>query len=844
MKIKNALLWAFTLSFFIALPAHAGHFSDVLDNAPNATAINYLTDVGVVQGYPDQTFRPTQQVNRVEFLKLVLESSDVDTDTQKPTPFPDVDESAWYGQYVRKAYAEGWIEGYPDGTFKPEQTINKVEALKIIGEVQQWELPESVEEAPFDDVEPGQWFTPYVAYAKAKNYLEERTVIYLPDWPLSRGQISELIFRSYITRNSGSDEFSLNLANRYPPSEFVGTGETEPISVTSPPPENTETETVEFSPYPFEMHETDTFEGIDLDAAFPNTFYVNEVYYLDGAVTSGSPSQVFVFLAPEGNNNSNDYSNYVSDVETKQFSIPIIFREPGNFKMGIIRGNAGESKVVEISVLPELPSMPSTVNNKTPTALNVTYENFHTTFSWNDSGSELIKLHIFQDNASKTYYFRQGREGFSVDYNDFLNFEETTTHFTVQAATLSNDAPLELKSTWSDSFKQSFEAVEHQYSEIFDAFISVNSLPEKFETVQPIQFTGTTNAEIFLEAAVIKPDGFVDLFDLSSSSQLGSYFGSATIPDGGSFTFSYQPTTPGTYILEINGIDGSAVLNTSIYVANGIPLLPGFFDLNLYAQPEPITNLQDARNQLLQLINQERQAVGLASVSLDSELSKLAQAHSDDMVARDFFGHINPDGQSPDDRRIARGIPMPVGENLAISPTIPYTHHGLMQSAIHRNNILDPDWTKVGIGLATDASGSIYTTQEFSSETYTEAQLDIIEQNILAAMNARRANAGLSALQTGSDVEFIANEWSTKMAEQSFFDFESPDGETLSGLVTAHAPGKPVQALILESSSSKKLEDEAIQSNEVTNNMWTKVGIGVKNDATGKLKTTVLFTTN
>lgn len=842
MKSKIRSLSLFALLFFMAPAlAEAGRFLDVSDSSSYATSISYLADVGVIQGYPDQTFRPDQPVNRVEFLKLVLESSDIVADVGTPTPFPDIDESAWYGKYVRKARDEGWIEGYPDGTFKPQQNINKVEALKIIGEVQGWELSQTIEENPFSDITPDEWFTPYVAYAKNRNFLEERTSRYFPELLLSRAQISELLFRAYITRKSGSDEYSQTLPFRYPPSTFVGVEAEE----TSPQAEPVVTEEKEFTPYAFENYAPDFFDNVTLSSSFPNIFYENEVYYVEGTIHSGSHSTAFVFLAPEGNENPEEYANYVSEIENGTFRIPVTFRETGNFKMGLILGNSGESKIVDVSVLPDLPDMPSSATLHKPLSPKVQYKNEQTTFSWNNNDADFIKLTVSQDSNKKmVFYFRQNIQSYDVDYTDFQDFTETTTYFSVEGADLQTTGPLEFSSNWSLPSSQSFQATEHNYSEILDSLITLNSFQGSLDSVQAISFSGTTNADIFREVAVTRPDGFVDLFNIEGSGAFTDYYGADVIPKGNSFTFQYQPQSAGTYLVELNGIDGSAVINTPVYVKNGVPLTPDFFDLNLYTQPTQNFDLGSARNELLNLINEERKAVGLPAVTLDNDLNKLALSHSNDMVERKFFGHINPDGETPNDRRIKFGIPVPVGENLAISPTVLYTHKGLMQSGIHRANILDPAWTRVGLGITQNGSGALYTAQEFASQPYAESDLTNIEQNLLNAINATRSNANLSSLTIGNDVQYVADEWSKKMADQNFFDFTSPNGESLSDLVAEYAPGKVVQALILESASQSKLLDEAASHPEIIKTQWRKTGIGVKNDSTGTLKVTILLTTS
>ncbi len=108
-------------------------FSDVDTAFHEYTAINWLEDQGVVEGYSDMTFKPDQPVNRAEFLKMLYETIGMKGKT--PTlPFPDVPYNTWYTKYVQEAYSTGVIQGYPDGYFRPDNQINVVEALKIIDE--------------------------------------------------------------------------------------------------------------------------------------------------------------------------------------------------------------------------------------------------------------------------------------------------------------------------------------------------------------------------------------------------------------------------------------------------------------------------------------------------------------------------------------------------------------------------------------------------------------------------------------------------------------------------------------------------------------------------------------
>lgn len=116
------------------------------------------------------------------------------------------------------------------------------------------------------------------------------------------------------------------------------------------------------------------------------------------------------------------------------------------------------------------------------------------------------------------------------------------------------------------------------------------------------------------------------------------------------------------------------------------------------------------------LMNADRQANGLPALKLNMNIVKVARAHGQDMINRKFFAHENPDGQSPFDRMQAAGISFRyAGENLAINRNVTAAEQAFMNSSGHRANILNPNYTEVGIGVRYDAAGSVYVVQNFIS---------------------------------------------------------------------------------------------------------------------------------
>lgn len=109
-----------------------GWFSDVRGCHSYYPAINYVKERGIVEGYPDGTFHPDAPINRAEFLKILLGMREDDGRMCTVAAFSDVPMAAWYGQAVHKARCRGIIDGYPDGTFRPGNPINYAEAAKIV----------------------------------------------------------------------------------------------------------------------------------------------------------------------------------------------------------------------------------------------------------------------------------------------------------------------------------------------------------------------------------------------------------------------------------------------------------------------------------------------------------------------------------------------------------------------------------------------------------------------------------------------------------------------------------------------------------------------------------------
>ncbi len=121
--------------------------------------------------------------------------------------------------------------------------------------------------------------------------------------------------------------------------------------------------------------------------------------------------------------------------------------------------------------------------------------------------------------------------------------------------------------------------------------------------------------------------------------------------------------------------------------------------------------------QVLEVVNAERGKAGCGPLALNGKLTSAAQRHSEDMAARHYFDHTNPDGKGPGDRVTAAGYSwQSVGENIAAGQGSPADVMGSwMNSPGHRANIVNCGFREMGLGMYDDASGGPWWTQVFAT---------------------------------------------------------------------------------------------------------------------------------
>ena len=180
--MKKLLVMLLALVFVISMATAAYAYTDTDDlSTVQQDAIYRLTALGVFNGYPNGTFGAKNLITRAEFAKItcvVAGLGDVSSImANTPSSFSDVGVGLWYTGYINVAASQGYIHGYPDGTFKPNQLIKMSEVVTMLMRV-----------AGYNDNLAGPWPFDYIAEAGKQDVTDD--VIFVSNASALRGDVA------------------------------------------------------------------------------------------------------------------------------------------------------------------------------------------------------------------------------------------------------------------------------------------------------------------------------------------------------------------------------------------------------------------------------------------------------------------------------------------------------------------------------------------------------------------------------------------------------------------------------------------------------------------------------
>ncbi len=185
------LLALLYLACALARPADAAAFSDTSGHWAEA-AIEQAAKSGYIKGYPEGTFRPDQRVSRAEFVAVLNAAFGVPKATSTAISFKDVSAKDWFAEAVRSAVAAGYASGYPDGTFRPYQSVTRVEAAVFLARVLNISGNAALKFADASQID--EWARPAVAALVEKGVLSGYPDgTFRPQRPITRAEAVVLV---------------------------------------------------------------------------------------------------------------------------------------------------------------------------------------------------------------------------------------------------------------------------------------------------------------------------------------------------------------------------------------------------------------------------------------------------------------------------------------------------------------------------------------------------------------------------------------------------------------------------------------------------------------------------
>ncbi|MBS4872117.1 MAG: S-layer homology domain-containing protein [Peptoniphilus sp. oral taxon 375] len=149
-------------------------YKDIPDDLWSATAISYMSKLGLVKGYPDGNFKPFANISRAEFAAMATRFAQL---TGGSKTFTDVPKDHWAYESIQRAAEAGWVSGYPDGSFKPDQAISRAEVVAITNRMlnrfadEEYVNHNPQEIIPYKDMEKTHWaYYPIVEATNGHSY--------------------------------------------------------------------------------------------------------------------------------------------------------------------------------------------------------------------------------------------------------------------------------------------------------------------------------------------------------------------------------------------------------------------------------------------------------------------------------------------------------------------------------------------------------------------------------------------------------------------------------------------------------------------------------------------------
>jgi hypothetical protein len=209
---KKLIIFGLSLSILLIPSAQALRFSDdALLPTWAVDAVDEVQEQKIMTGFGDNTFRPDRILNRAEALVILFRLKRVDLDevgATGDTKFKDVPLDAWFSKAVGEAVKQEWITGFPDGTFRPGQNLNRAEWATLI--MRAFSL-EREENPGYTDVPSKAWFSKPIFTLAANDLIRTKSNKFNPSDPVDRADAAwlaaKILRKPRLLGTSSSNDF-------------------------------------------------------------------------------------------------------------------------------------------------------------------------------------------------------------------------------------------------------------------------------------------------------------------------------------------------------------------------------------------------------------------------------------------------------------------------------------------------------------------------------------------------------------------------------------------------------------------------------------------------------------
>ncbi|MFA5876683.1 MAG: S-layer homology domain-containing protein, partial [Candidatus Margulisiibacteriota bacterium] len=170
-------------------------FSDTSENHWAIRSIAFISTFKIITGYPDDTFKPDNPITRAELVTLLMKAKGGAFTGSLEVAFKDVKPNHWAAPYIYQANLKGIVKGYPDNTFRPTQNLTRAEGVAILARFAEIEAGRDLDLVPFPDLPEGFWANEFISKAKSAGmlkYLAKKS--FDPKVPFTRCEAAEVLF--------------------------------------------------------------------------------------------------------------------------------------------------------------------------------------------------------------------------------------------------------------------------------------------------------------------------------------------------------------------------------------------------------------------------------------------------------------------------------------------------------------------------------------------------------------------------------------------------------------------------------------------------------------------------